>query len=233
MKLFTPPQAQQKKTQEESLRILRIKELRDLESELRLKVAKTEAEFNETLVKNQTKWAEEFDEKNKYISSLTKEISELEEKRKKLLTPVSLLEDEAKKKLEEINKKQKEFFIKEEELESIKEKLENKLDEVGDREQSLIKSENEFTVKKEGLAFSLKSFEEKKQLFADTVNKITKELDERDKTIGIKETDIILKTRSLDAWENRLKIKEDNMRKEEIRLADQRATLERALKRGS
>lgn len=151
MRLLTTFVQKEKQQEELTRKILRIQETEELETKTNFKLARAQIEFNESMARNQAKWALEEQEHTERIKDMTKEIEALESRKQQALIPLELYKKEADKLLleaQEIIQKSKE---KEEQADYLQEKLENKLSEVSDRENVVLDTEKLLEVAKRGV----------------------------------------------------------------------------------
>lgn len=158
-------------------------------------------------------------------------IEELERKRNKLLEPLII-------KWDEVNTKERELIIESENLEILRNNLTLYKTELDNREKELsLGEERMYELKKEISTQSDKvaqsSLQAQNTLLdaRELERKTLSHLKEKTKEITNKEKKVLLRESNVKERENQLEKEEQNIINEKIRLADQRATLERAMKR--
>ena len=198
---------------------------------LRETLASLEKQHKDFLNGMQDELKAQIDPLIKEIAQRKLEITDLEEKRRKLLIPLDTAWDEVNKIKTDITSKQEELSKKEKELKKSEEVLENRLKK---------EKENVFkinTIRNE-IAKSHQKAEENedktKQVLESTeiIKKdVLKELEEKTSLIKSREAQVAVKERENNLLREGLDKESKFIKEEKIRLADQRATLERALAR--
>lgn len=227
MKLLSPL-AQKDKQQEETVRkILRTQETEELAKKANIKLARAEADFNEALARNRSKWALEEEEHAKRILHMSDEVAALENRKKDALVPISMYKEEVDKTMAEAKNIVARAKEKEENVDYLTEKLEEKLTEVGDRENAVAKEEQRQTIAKEGI-------ESQKEQVRSGVKQLSQEMldfhvckekeeaniSERKKEVALAEINVVAQ-----AEKNQRDL--DAMKIWDIQLKDERATLDR------
>lgn len=228
MKLLTPKEIQEAKGQEVVRGILRASETQEVLKKTNSALAKSEAEFASTLQRQREVWALEQEEHRKEVVKRKEEINELEKKKLNALIPVEIFTTSAKEKLDKAEKYLAELNQREENMNDLTEKLENRLDAVGQRETDVSKKEQELKLSQEGLERQKESVVEgSKKLskemadFAEVKLKAEKDIDER-------KTALFLRDQELTNKANVLSRKERILNEMEVKLKDERGTLDRA-----
>jgi len=231
MKLLLPYQVRDAKNIETAKEILRIQEINKISEEVRLKMAKAESDFQETLEKQRNIWEAGRKEQEDKILELTKEIAYLEERKSQALIPIEVYETQAKDKLIEAEKILSLYKEKENSVDKLQEILEQRLDDIGEREQNVLKEEKRLKLIQEGIVSqqeftknSAKELSENAQTFANYVKTIQE-------TLASKKEELIMQELSLNARKNGLDRKEESLDNLAIKLKDDRETLDRAFQR--
>lgn len=190
MKLLSPFAQKDKQQEELTRKLLRIQEVEELAIKTNANLARSQADFNETLARNRDKWAIEESEHSDRIKDMTREIESLENRKKEALIPIQMYKDEVDKMYLEAQELVKTAKEKEEQADYLTEKLEEKLTEVGDRGKVLEKEEQKLEIAKQGieaqkeqikagikkLSEEMVMFHEKQQYEESSLNKRKSEL---------------------------------------------------------
>ena len=222
MKLLTLNQIKEKKDEQIQRDILRTKELDKASEQARLNLAKAEADFNATLAKNRTLWANEEHEHSERIKEMSSEIQVLEKRKEIALEPVYLLQNKLEKRLNDIDVTSTQLKEKEAYNEDLRSKLEDKLDEVGEREQDVLRETQILEGKKESLEIQSEQTKQGIKRLNDTISTFltTKEAEENrldqikiDLALQKQNTDnfkLSLERKELELtdWENKLRTRE-------------------------
>lgn len=231
MKLLTPFANKDKQQEEITRKILRIQEIEDLATKANARLARAEADFADSIARNRAKWALEEQEHADRINAMSREVEALEERKNQALIPIQMYREEVDKVMAEAQEMLKKAKEREEQAEYLQEKLEEKLTEVEDRLAIVKTQEDRLTIAKQGiesqkeatkegiarLSEEMLRFHEKQQ--SDEAN-----MNERKKEIALAEINLNAK---LEKYARDL----EAMKIWEKQLEDQRATLERAIKR--
>lgn len=230
MLLPTKNQIQNKFNSEETLRILRIKELREAEEKLRLSVTRTELDFQKMLASNQKEWEKEFEEHQTEVKKMKAEIDKLTAERMAVAIPYDILKESAENRikdakliLEKVN--QKELYN-----EDLKIRLEKKLSEVEDREDIIKQTEQKLLLQKEINKKETQVLNDTRAKLAISINKFTEDSNQKRTELLNKETQLTLKENSLKSQEEGLRGKEQDIINRERILRDQQEVLARAWK---
>jgi hypothetical protein len=211
--------------------MLRKQELDKASDKSRKELAKTQAEFFTTLANNRDQWAKEEEEHSKRLKEMAKEIKVLEKNKEQAMIPVKMFQEQAKKQIKENAEYLVQLANKEHDLDERRDLVEDKLDELGQREQDIALNEQKQAATRLSLQTQANaSIEATKALngqIADFMARkvvIETDLDKR-------KTAIILQERTIESKHDSIKRTEEALRTWAKQLQDQRATLERAMKR--
>lgn len=231
MKLMPPAEARAKKGQEE-LRVKdRIKDLQEEEDRLLKSAVRVELEFQQRLAKERKEWADELEAISKTKRTLEKEIEELKTERAQLLTPIRLIEEEAQRKLAEAEETGINAHLRETEAAERLKFLEDRLDTVSETQKEVLEREQRLAGREENVKLSEKMAAESRGRLDTAINDFLTEKEAKLKEITEKETANTLISRSLENKERKLEEREKEIEVAWKRIADQRATLERAMAR--
>lgn len=210
---------------------MRVKDMDRATDASRKRLANAEADFQKALAGQQLRWAREQEDYDKEVARRQSELAVLEERRKNALEPVSLLEERAKKLLADAELTLQKANEREQEVEELKELLEGRLDAVGAREQDVLLRERQATATEENIKSQQRITSDNlaqlsKDIYAFKVEKVKFEQE-----MNQRNTTLILRERSLEAWSDRLTRTESKLVDWEKRLRDERGILERAFAR--
>lgn len=169
MKLLSPFAQKDKQQEELTRKLLRIQEVEELAIKTNANLARSQADFNETLARNRDKWAIEESEHSERIKDMIREIESLENRKKEALIPIQMYKDEVDKMYLEAQELVKTAKEKEEQADYLTEKLEEKLTEVGDRGKVLEKEEQKLEIAKQ-------SIEAQKEQIKSGIKKLSEEM---------------------------------------------------------
>lgn len=228
MKLLQPTQQNDARQSEVARDILRAKEAREIEQEWRIKLANAEADFNATLAKNRTQWEQEWEQHLADKLVMQKEIDELEAKRAKALVPIDDLERELKEKIHA----SEDFLLvltqKNDDVETIRERLEDELDEVGQREQDVLRREHKAKVIDEQNKNDISMIQGSREQLIKMTADFKDYADKKQADLQKRETALILNERTIESRENKLMSGIRTLQEDNIRLADGRRQLRAA-----
>lgn len=231
MKLFSPQEVRDKKNLETARDILRTKEVEDVLKKTNQQLAQAEADFASALAKNKRIWANEEAEHAKRVSEMSEEIKELEQRKAQALIPIQMYKDQADTLLKEAQETIELAKIREYQARETQNTLEDKLDELGEREEILIEDERVIQRKKEGIKAQEKNIELQSAELTRKIEEFLKQkglaeadLKKRDKELTMREMSIVSREKALERGIS-------SLAEEKTKIADQRATLERALNR--
>ena len=231
MKLLSPLQTQQNKEAERQRDILRAQDIEIALKKNREELAKSQADFFNTLAMNRKKWEEEEQEHRKVLKERENEIEILEKKKQQALIPVKIYEDQAKQMMKEVQWYLVEVSNKEKYNDELRENLEDKLDNVGQREVDVQEVEKRLNIRKEGIeSQSLAVKTAQKELNGKMVAWINKYEIEA-KELDRKRIELTLQERSLEANRESIKKTEDELRVWAKQLQDERGVLDREYQR--
>ena len=222
MKLLTLNQVKEKKEEQIQREILRTSDLEKAASQARINLAKAEAEFNATLAKNRTFWAEEEQEHAARKQEMTSEIEELENRKKQALEPVYLLQNQLEKRLKDTEALISQTEEQKAYNEDLRLKLEDKLDEVGEREQDVLRETQKLEGRKQSVDLqseqtvegikrlndSINAFLIQKEDTESRLDQIRLDLDLEKQNVENDKRSLERKMETLTDWENKLKTRE-------------------------
>lgn len=142
MKLLPTFASKDKQQEEITRKILRTQEVNDMVLKSNAELARAQESFNVTLATNQAKWALEEEEHLQRLQTMIVEIEALEKRKQQALIPIKMYKQEADNMLSEAKILLDKTKEKDEQCEFLQEKLEEKLTEVADREESVAIEEN-------------------------------------------------------------------------------------------
>lgn len=228
MKLLTPSATQDTANQQTSSHILRIQELRKLESDFRIKVAKAEEEFNLTLAKNRKVWEDEESSHTERKKEMEREMAELEVKKLELLVPFDILKEGADGRMKDAKGFLEGLRKRESEVEERSELLEDKLDTIGEREESAKQLESALNLKKISLDSYAKSIKEQADRLTSEMTSFYAQKTKDEELIKDKTEALALKENELIAREKIDNERGRELAAREIRVADERRVLDDA-----
>lgn len=227
MKLLSRISTKDAQQKEQTLKVLRAQEVEELAKTVNAKLARAEADFNETLARNRSKWAEEELEHQERIKGMTSEVEALERRKEQALIPISMYKKEADKVMEEAQ----EFLVKAKAVEEhnnyLQDRLEEKLTDVADRENMVLKEEERQKIallgieaQQEATKKGVEELSKQMIMFHEKQQADESSILERKKEVSLAEISFSAKT-------DKLKRDIEAMRIRERELADERATLDR------
>lgn len=199
-----------------------------MEKEWRIKLAKAEQDFNETLVKNRKAWEREEEAHRARQEEMRKENETLEIKRIELLVPFDIIKESTDGRFEDAKTFMVNLREREANAEELTERLEEKLDEVGEREQSVQRFETALTLKEKGLNSQIESVKTQSEGLTAQITQFLANKQDSEKGLTERENALKLRENSVKAAEEGLVGKEIDLRARERRLADEREVLQRA-----
>lgn len=230
MKLLQPKETRGQKAFLEAVNARRTVEMEKATAEVRKRMADAERDFNVMMEGQRKQWE---DERKEHVERLRndgeKEVLELEERRKRALTPIEVLEKRARDTLKEAQFSLSEAVHREKRAEELGELLQDKLDDLSTREQNVAEQEKAMSSMEENIrhrervsAETAESIRKSAEVFLadkkkqqDAMRDESEKLDERNK--------------ELDGREIQLKAQERRLQKQAARLQDERGTLERMI----
>lgn len=231
MKLLNPLQLKQNKDAEIAREILRTKDVREANEQVRKELAKSQIDFNDTLAKNRTKWAQEEKEHTERVREMTGEIEKLEEKKAQALIPVKMYEEQAKQLIKTLEERSVMLAQKEQFNDDLTERLHNKLDEVGQREQDVTLRERKATALRLELGNQLHVANERTATLNGQIRAFLEDIEIKKKDIEKRKTEVTLREQTISSKEESLKRTEKTLDDWAKKLADERATLDRIYQR--
>lgn len=231
MKLLSQAQLQQLKDAEIRKELIRSQEMDKQTKKSREDIAKAQTDFFDTLAKNRETWAKEEQSHLLMVKEMSDEIKKLEKRKGLTLVPIKIEQDRIDMQLKFIEKTRKELEKEKENLSILQDLLEDKLDAVGECEQDVALKEQKATAKALQIETRSSDVEAKiKALNAQIIefmrNKELADNDLQQRWIAVKLREMAMEARkeSLDRTEKAL----EQIR---IKLNDERAVLDRAIKR--
>ncbi len=230
MKLLSPQTLKQAKNDEQALLIIRIGELRKLETQLRQNTSKAEADFKKTLADNLAVWEQEFERHQLLKKQMKAEIDDLTAKKMNALIPVGIISKATERRLDDAEKYIQELRQRKEDNEELREKLEDRLDEVGAREQDIIAREQKSEVREIGLTKQEELVKEGNERLSQELTKFLAKKEAEEKDLDERKTAVSLRERSVESKEELQKRTDLALNSLALRLEDERRTLDRAWK---
>ncbi len=227
MKLFSRFADRDKLEEERARKLIRIKETEELAKEVNIRLARSEAEFNEMLARNRSKWALEEEEHQKRIKDMSEEIKSLEKRKQQALIPISMYKQEADKLLEEAKEIVQKTKEKEEQAEYLQEKLEDKLTELEDRENQIQKKEKEQEIAQKGIEYQQEQVKQGIGRLSAEMLAFYEKQERDEKSIAERKKEVSLAEINLQAKMEKYKQNLEALKVWEKQLIDQRETLER------
>lgn len=231
MKLLSPQQVRDSKNQELSREILRSKETEEQIKRINQRRLEAEAEFNSTLARNRSLWAEEEESHDIRIREMEREIAFLEERKKQALIPIQMYKDQVDVYYREAHDAIERVKEREEILEHTQELLENKLDELSDREITIQNTENAVRAQFEGLRAQQQQVVEGNERLNKKIAEFVEYKKLTEQEIAEKRKHLQLLEINIEAREKKLQRTEKALANARQQLDDQRATLARAFER--
>ena len=228
MKLLTPTHQNDLRATEATRDILRAKEAREMEQEWRMKLAKAEADFNDTLVKNRKVWEEEQELHNHEMAERKREIDRLEAQKINALIPFGILKKGSDDRMMEAEKFLADLRSRDERIEELTETLEDRLDDVGQREQDLHIAEQKLIIQKENLEIRERNVKEGNEQLISRLSDFYSATKSKESELQAKETAVSLREQAIKAKEQSLISSEKTLSEWNIRLTDERDTLKQA-----
>ena len=177
-------------------------------------------------------WAKEYEEHQKEVLSMKKEIEKLQEKKLQALIPIEIYKAEADRKMKIVQEGLENVQKKEDAVEEMKDILEDKLDEVGEKMVNLSGRERSLQLKelsaKQQESVLISNNKKLTQQMLEFVNQREQAL----KDIDSRMTAVLLKERTLEERADSLKRTEKSLEVWAKQLKDRQETFERSVKRG-
>lgn len=231
MKLLTQTQVKDLKSAELTRDILRVKETDEQVRRVNARLASAEADFATVLARHRREWADEELSHDERLREMDAEIRVLEDRKKQALIPLEVYKVQADTLLKEAKYVLDSAKEREEEAQRTLFILENRLDDVsereidvGDAEASLEKRKKGIEAQEEQTKMMAAQLSHDMQVFYEKRDSEEMRMVERRKEIQMAEITVDSKIEKVkrDIEANRLY---------EIRLKDERATLDRIIKR--
>lgn len=151
MQLLSPSQTRDQKEDENARSILRTQELRELEREQRISLAKAEADFQSLLVSQRQRMEREETSHAARVADMQKEIALLEAEKLNTLIPFAVLKEGTEERMTYATDYLKGLRQREADVETRMELLEDKLDGVTETERHLADRASELDRKQYGM----------------------------------------------------------------------------------
>lgn len=230
MKLWSPSEAKSLKDQDLTRSILRVQETERVIKDTNMRLAKSQAEFQEMLARNRGQWAKEEEEHNKRVKEIQREIDELEAKKLNALVPINILKDAVTNDMKDAERFLAQLREREANVETLTETLEDRLDEVGEREQNVKKQEISLALKKQSIDRQSEVVAESSEKLTQEISNFSVKMEESEKDLTKRKTTLLLRERSVEAQEKTQERTAKALADKERQLTDERGTLDRAWK---
>lgn len=227
MKLLSPSQNKDARQTELTRQLLRAKEVEEIVNSTNLKLAKSEADFNASLARNRTIWAKEEEEHAKRIKEMEEEVAILQAKKDQALIPIEMYKKEADSLMLEAKQVFDHVKNKEIENEQLKEILEEKLSELSDRENSIKEQEQRIITAKEGIKSQQETTALQAEMLSSQIDEFRVKRDSEERELQKRKNELFMAEANFEAKIEKYKRDLDAVRKLEIKLKDERATLDR------
>lgn len=227
MLLMTPTQAGDAREQETQRQILRAQEAEKEVARSNQRLSKSKEEFEAMLTAMNAHWEKEQQANEERLAAYRKEVSELESRREKALIPVSIEDERVKKRFKEVAEKERSLVYRQEELDSLAEKLESALDAVGEREQDVSIREEKALSRELGLEEQVKRAQQSGADLQQAIQNWTARASTAEADLSERKRKVELQEISLKAREDKVFRDQEENRLERLRLQDLSATLER------
>lgn len=230
MKLLTRQQTEDSKQRETTFSILRTRELQEAEAQARKSYAKAEADFKEALARHSEEWAVKLQAHAEQTDKMKREIDVLEAKKMNALIPAGVINEITEGRLDDAVKYVEELREREENLEQTRELLEDNLDRVGELEQKTLLREKKVSLREQGVDRQAENIKLQSESLTKQITDFALKKQQEEKMIEERKTILALKERTLLAKEETQKRTDKALLEKEVRLADERQTLDRAWK---
>lgn len=232
LRLLSPKQVGEAKSLELSRDVLRIKETKEATDKVNKALANAEVDFNNALARNRLQWGEEEQKHLEIIAKMSEEISLLKIEREKALIPIEVDRKKVEDRAKEVEESRLINLKKEEENEQIATLLEEKLSEVGEREVKVLEQEDSLAARKNGLFLQ----EEQTKIGAQRLSQEIADFNagrlKEEEAQFNKRKEIEIMEINMNVREKQLEIDVEALKKFEIQLKDERATIDRIVARG-
>jgi hypothetical protein len=229
MKLLSPTVNKDAQQIEIARKLLRSVE--EMAAKANMNLAKAEADFADTMARNQAKWLVEEVEHNKMMIEREREVEALEKRKIEALIPIEIYKKEADTLMEKAQTIVKRAKQKESENEDLQELLYKKLTDVADREYMLVEGEKRIEIAKLGVI-------DQQQVTQQGVERLTIEManfhvkqQEEEKNLEERKREVYLAELSFSAKTKKYTRDLHALQVFEIQLKDREATLDREIQR--
>ena len=171
------------------------------------------------------------EELNEEIANKERVVLDLEQKRMKLLEPLTLKWDEVEKEKEELESLRKELKAKDKELYDIQNELEEKRKEIYLDEERVEDLKKQVNIQVDKVYDSSLQAQNTLLNALDKETQVNTQLEAKRKAIEGKEQEVLIRERNITLKEENINRQEQEIIKTKLMLADQRATLDRAFAR--
>lgn len=206
---------------------MRQRDLSKAADQIRKKMADAEADFSKMMAGQQLRWAKEEQDHTKEVQARQRELSILEEDRRKALEPVKLIEDRATKTLLEAQNALQTVLQREKDADDLRERLEAKLDDVGAREQDVLKREQRADALEKNLETQQRIAEDNMAFVARAMKNLQATKETYVKEMEDLKMEALLRDRTQQARAENLDRKEKELSDWAVRLKDERGILDR------
>ena len=231
MRLLSQQQVKQNKESELAKEALRIAETQKLSKKSREELAKTQAEFYNTLAKNRELWANEAEEHQRIVKEMKKEVEELQKKKEQALIPIKIYKDEVDRKMDVATILMEKAKQQKQENDALEEILEDRLDEVGQREQDVKLKEQKLLSQIQANEQQANFVIQGQKSLNQEIKEFVKQREQAFKDIDKRMTAVLLKEHTLEERMDSLKRTEETLCILAKQLEDRRGILDRREKR--
>ncbi len=231
LKLFTPQEARDQNTGQQTRDIMRTQEIKEEINKSQRELALHEANFSKMLASQRARWAKEEEEHSVRVSEMTNEIRHLQQNKDELLIPIDLELKKAQNITREAERKLAEASKIKPDVEYLRDLFEEKWDEVVDREEQVGKAEKKLLVKKEGMKLEQELISKNHQSVLNEWASFNEYKKSQEKLIKEEYSKLRIIELAQETKTKELEAKEKDLHDREIKLQDGRETLARAYKR--
>ena len=227
MKLLSPLVHRDAKQAQDLKQIIRAKEIEKVVLDNNIKLAKSEADFQDSLARNRSIWAKEEEEHSKRLNDMLTEVNVLEQRKQQTLIPIEVYKEQADVKMLEAEKYLTDVIQREAEIDDLKELLDEKLSEVADREN--IVAAEEKRQKNVLLGIETQQEETKKgvQRLSEEMFKFHEKQEREESSLLQRKTEVSMAEINFQAKVDKYKRDLENMAVWARQLKDERETLDR------
>lgn len=229
LKLLNPVAAAtqaKNKRESDNARVVEIQEL--IAQKLR-ELATAEASYDDALQRQRNQWAAEQMEHQNKVLEKEQEVEALEERRKAALVPLTVREQEIENVANALALREQKAGEREHDLDEQSSALEERLDEVAERELRVADHEQSLQLQADGVKRQAQDVQRGSELLTVAVTRAQAEAVSRETDLTKREMALNAKENSLEERERIVQVKEDGFTTREVKIADDRATLERAI----